>query len=105
MLAHQQQQIIDRDREIERLLKCVEGLEQAMAAVQHATAAVQRELDVVQDRLVEVEAEPARLVQMIATLEEEREWWRSQTRRLEEDLDRLTKTPLHRLHLLLSRLK
>ena len=112
ILAHQQQQIIDRDREIERLLKCVEGLEQAMAAVQHAMAAaqhamaaVQRELDVVQDRLVEVEAEPARLVQMIATLEEEREWWRNQTRRLEEDLDRLTKTPLHRLHLLLSRLK
>lgn len=98
ILTHQQQQIIDRDREIERLLTCVEDLK-------HTMAEVQRELDAVQDRLVEVEAEPPRLVQMLATLEEEREWWRKQTRRLEEDLGRLTKMPLYRLHLLLSRLK
>jgi glycosyltransferase involved in cell wall biosynthesis len=105
MLAHQQQQITDRDREIERLLKCIEDLGREMAGVQRAMVEVQRELDAVQDRLVEVEAEPARLVQVVATLEEEREWWRKQTRRLEEDLDRLTKTPLHQLHLLLSKLK
>jgi len=105
ILVHQRQQIIDREREIERLLKCAEDLERTMTTVQHAMAEVQRELDAVQDRLVELEAEPARLVQVVATLEEEREWWRKQTRRLEEDLDRLTRTPLHQIHLLLSRLK
>lgn len=98
ILALQQQQVIDREREIQRLLTCIEDLKQAMAEVQ-------RELQGVQDRLVEVELEPARLVQMVATLEEEREWWRRQTRHLEEDLGRLTKMPLYQLHILLSRLK
>ncbi|MBI2902343.1 MAG: glycosyltransferase [Candidatus Methylomirabilis oxyfera] len=105
IIVHQQQQITDREREIERLLTCIEDLEHAMTGVQYAMAEVQRELDAVEDRLVELEAEPARLVQMVATLEEEREWWRKQTKRLEEDLDRLTRAPLHQLHLLLSRLK
>jgi glycosyltransferase involved in cell wall biosynthesis len=98
IVAHQQQQILDREREIGRLLANIEDLK-------HAIADVQRELQDVQDRLVEVEAEPARLVQMVATLEEEREWWRKQTRHLEEDLGRLTKMPLYQLHILLSKLK
>lgn len=105
ILAHQQQQVIDRDLEIERLLKCIEDLQLAMATVQFAMAEVRRELDAVQDRVVELEAESARFVQVIATLEEEREWWKEQTRHLEEDLGRLTKMPLYQLHILLSRLK
>lgn len=81
LLLHHQQQVIDREREIERLKEAEADLR------------------------VEMEAEASRLLKTIATLEEEREWWRRQAQRLGHDVERLEKTPFNRLHSLLTGLK
>jgi glycosyltransferase involved in cell wall biosynthesis len=122
ILLHQHQQLIDRDRKIERLMECVAerddllraeraALEREVASAKAERAALEREvasakaeLQVVRDRLVEMGAEEARLRQIVATLEEEREWWRKQTKLLEDDFDRLRRTPLHQLYALLGKL-
>jgi glycosyltransferase involved in cell wall biosynthesis len=81
LLLHQHRQVIDRDREIERLQR------------------------VLADVRVETEAETARLLHTIETLGEEREWWRKQTRQLGGELDRLEKSSVFKVYKLLSRLK
>ncbi len=86
LLLHQHHQVIDREREIERLHGAIEGLQAVMA-----------------DLRVENDAEASRLLQTIETLQEEREWWRKQTQQLGGELDRLERSSVHKLYRLLSR--
>ena len=81
LLLHQHQQVIDRDREIERLQGALANLR------------------------VEADADTSRLLQTIETLEEEREWLRKQTRALGGELNRLEKSPAYRLHSVLTKLR